>query len=138
MKVKKLQEMLRDGDSNAEVMLYLVHESGYRIAPIGLGDAEIGWDEDGTILLPADLEQVPCIPWEDEDGQEGTLTTDEDADKEQAIERLHAILDRADQRDHQLPKLDSDDPQEREDAQWIEEMREAKQRWLSEMETQES
>ena len=74
MKVKELLELLEDHDPTAEVMLYLAHESGYGIAPIGLGSAGIGWNQDGTVLLPADLDGVACLPWE------GAKTTCENTD----------------------------------------------------------
>ena len=66
MKVEGLQSLLESQKGDAEVMLYLADESGYRIVPIGRGDAAIGLFEDGTVLLPADLDGIPHRPWEDD------------------------------------------------------------------------
>lgn len=65
MKAKKLLELLRDRDPNAEVMLYLGYESGFSIVPIGMGDAQLGWLEDGTVLLPAEPDKASRQAWQD-------------------------------------------------------------------------
>jgi hypothetical protein len=67
MKVKELQDFLKRYNSDAQIIIYVAHEEGYGFCPIGFGDAAIGRDEQGTVLLPADLEAVEIFPWEDDE-----------------------------------------------------------------------
>ena len=53
-------------------------------------------------------------------------TKAEEKDRAFAVERAHEVFGRAKARGS-LPDLESDDEQERQDAEWIEDMRKAKQ-----------
>ena len=58
MTVKKLIQMLKKEDENAEVFAYLAAEEGWGIVPLGYGDAIIGksrTEKDSFVLLPIEV-----------------------------------------------------------------------------------
>ena len=58
MRVKKLINLLKKENQNAQVGIYLGAEEGWEIVEIGSGDAIIGkmkTDRDDFVLLPAEV-----------------------------------------------------------------------------------
>ena len=58
MRVKKLINLLKKENQNAQVGIYLGAEEGWEIVEIGSGDAIIGkmkTDKDDFVLLPAEV-----------------------------------------------------------------------------------
>ena len=58
MKVKKLIELLKQENQNAEIYAYLGAEQGWKIQQLGMGDAVIGrqkTDKESFVLIPVEV-----------------------------------------------------------------------------------
>mgnify|MGYP003132390078 CR=1 FL=1 len=78
MKVKKLIELLKKEDPNAEIGVWLAGDDGWEIVDLGVGDAIIGHKPSGEknfVLLPVQLPDR-LLDWEDGNDQETELDRD--------------------------------------------------------------
>ena len=78
MKVKKLIELLKKEDPNADVGVWLAGTDGWEIVDIGVGDAIIGNKPSGEkefVLLPVKIPDE-LLDWDDGSDQETELDKD--------------------------------------------------------------
>ena len=75
MKVKKLIELLKKEDPDADVGVWLAGTDGWEIVDIGVGDAIIGHKPSGQkefVLLPVEIPDE-LLDWDDGNNQETEL-----------------------------------------------------------------